>query len=153
MSLSDLANNIQAKTHTKLPFAGGTPLKRLKKLDQRFRIDSGTSIAYLDSKVSIPADNRDAHRPVRYTVADRIRDEIPNQLLHAFPVPGPPGVAYDFELQRAGGIYDAQLLQFLRADVSEVCRRPNGVYAKPEIRPVEIDKIIQESLQVSTASD
>src|SRR5512144_455641 len=122
-------------------------------MDQRSPIDSGTAVAYLDAKFSVLADNRDSDGPIRYTVVDCICDEVPNQLLHAFPVPRPPAVAHDFQLQRAAGIYDAQLLQFLLADFAEIHRRPNDVDAKPEIRPVEIDKVIQESLQVSAAAD
>ena len=120
MTLRDLADNIQAKTHTRMPLVGGAALKRLKKLSQSLPIDSGTAVAYLNANLSLLAHHRDAHRPIRYTVMDCICDEIPNQLLHASPVPGTLAVAHDIQLYLAIRIGDAQLLQFLRADCPEI---------------------------------
>jgi hypothetical protein len=98
MALSDLADNIQAKTETTMPLVGDAPLKRLKKLHQSFPRDSGTAVAYLNANVSLFAHHRDAHRLVRCTVMDCICDEIPQQLLQASSVPGTLAVARDVQL-------------------------------------------------------
>lgn len=93
MTLSDLADNIQAKTHAMRPFVGAAPLKRLKKSGQRFPIDRRPSVAYLDPNVSRLADHRDTDRAVRYAVMDCIHDEIPRHLPYPCPVPETPAVS------------------------------------------------------------
>ena len=51
------------------------------------------------------------------------------------------------------GIGNAQLLELLRAECPEIQRRWNDPDAKTEIRSVEIDKVIEQSLQLSTAAN
>ena len=95
VTLGDLADDIQAKTETRMPFIGGPPPKRLKKLAQGLPIDSGTAVAYVDADVGLPARHRDPHRPGRDTVKDCVYDEVPKQLLHPSSVPGTLAIADD----------------------------------------------------------
>src|SRR6478609_9737774 len=104
MTLSDLADNIQAKTHAMRRFVGAAPLKRLKKLGQRFTVDGRTAVGYLDPNVSRLADHRDTDRAVRYAVLDCIHDEALQHLPYPSPVPETPAVPHDSQLQLAVGI-------------------------------------------------
>ena len=97
VTLSDLADNIQAKTHTRMPFLGGAPLQWLEKVHQSLPIDSRTTVAYFDANIGLLARHRDAHRRVRYTVMDCIGDEVSEQLLHPSTAPRTLAVAHDIQ--------------------------------------------------------
>ena len=153
MTLCDLADNVQAKAHTRMPFVCIAAPERLKKLLQGRSIDWGTAVAYLDANVSRLRRRRATRTGHPVPVMDCIGDEIPKQLLHAFPVPGTVAVAHDIQLQPAIRIGNAQLLQFLRADCPEIHLRWNDADPQTEIRSVEIDKVIEQSLQASTAAN
>jgi hypothetical protein len=108
MTLSDLADNVQAKTKTSTPF--GAPLERFKDLGQSVPLDDWSVVAYLDANVSLLAQQSDAHRLVRHAVMDCIYHEIPKQLPQPSPVPGTLAVAHDLQLQPAVRICSTQLL-------------------------------------------
>ena len=95
MTLRDLADNVQPETETTMPFLRGATLQGLKKINQTFRIDSGTGVAYLYANVSLLTDHLDAHRRIPGSVVDCIGDEVPKQLLNPSAVPATVAVADD----------------------------------------------------------
>src|SRR5689334_5914652 len=109
MTLRDLADNIQPETQTTISVLRRATPEGFKELIQGLSM-SGAGVRHRDADVIRLAHDLNAYRRIRYAVADGIRDEIPQQLLHPSRVPTPLAVSIDLQFETIGGIGNAQEL-------------------------------------------